>query len=127
MKVVSKPEDVINPAIIKPGSVIYASGNAAPAQELLLQLAKDLSITDIEMYGILLLGEKLKPLFSRERCQTLTHRVIFNSYLTREAVNHGWAKYHPMHLSDVPRYILSKIKPNIVILTSGWTGYRRAQ
>lgn len=117
MKVVSKPEDVINPGIIKPGSVIYASGNAAPAQELLLQLAKDLSITDIEMYGILLLGEKLKPLFSRERCQTLTHRVIFNSYLTRAAVNHGWAKYHPMHLSDVPRYILSKIKPNIVILT----------
>ncbi|MEW5924102.1 MAG: malonate decarboxylase subunit alpha [Candidatus Zixiibacteriota bacterium] len=117
MQVVKRPEDVINPEIIKPGSVIYASGNAAAAQELLLQLARDLTITDIEMYGILLLGERLKPLFSRERCQTLTHRVIFNSYLTREAVNHGWAKYHPMHLSDVPRYIQSKIKPNIVILT----------
>jgi len=49
MKVISKPEDVINSTNIKPGSVIYASGNAAPAQELLLQLARDLTIKDIDL------------------------------------------------------------------------------
>ncbi|RKX24655.1 MAG: acetyl-CoA hydrolase [Candidatus Zixiibacteriota bacterium] len=117
MKVISKPEDVINSTNIKPGSVIYASGNAAPAQELLLQLARDLTIKDIDLYSILLLGERLKPLFSEERCQSLTHRVIFNSHLTRRAVNKGWAKYHPMHLSEVPKYIRTHVKPNIVILT----------
>ena len=117
MKVISKPEDAINSTNIKPGSVIYASGNAAPAQELLLQLARDLTIKDIDLYSILLLGERLKPLFSEERCQSLTHRVIFNSHLTRRAVNKGWAKYHPMHLSEVPKYIRTHVKPNIVILT----------
>ena len=117
MKVISKPEDVINPTVIKPGSVVYASGNAAAAQELLLQLAKDLSIKEIDLYSVLLLGDRLKPLFSEERCQSLTHRVIFNSHLTREAVNKGWSKYHPMHLSEVPKYIKNSIEPNIVILT----------
>jgi len=117
MQVINKPEDAINPTNIKPGSVIYASGNAAPAKELLLQLAGDLSIRDIDLYSILLLGDDLEPLCSEERCQTLTHRVIFNSYLTRKVVNKGWGKYHPMHLSEVPKYVLNSIKPDIVILT----------
>jgi acyl-CoA hydrolase len=83
---------------------------------LLLQLATDLTIKDIDLYGVLLLGKRLKPLFSWERCQSLTHRVIFNSELTLEAVNNGWAKYHPMHLGEVPKYLREGIKPNIVML-----------
>jgi len=116
MKRVKTAEEVINSTYITPGSVIYASGNAAPPQELLVQLAKDLSIKDVEMYSVLILGERLEPLFSEERCRDLTHRVIFNGRLAQRAVNKGWAKYHPMHLSEIPRHV-RLVKPNIVLLT----------
>ena len=116
MQRVSSADEVINSTVIKPGSVVYVSGNAAPPQEMLSQLADDLSIKDVDMYSILLLGDRLEKLFSRERCQDLTHRVIFNSRLSQEAVNKGWAKYHPLHLSEVPRYV-RQVKPNIVLLT----------
>ena len=115
---ISKPSEAINPGVIKPGSVIYCAGNAGTPRELLRQLAADLSIVDVDMYSVLLLGdESLQPLFSQERCQTLTHRVIFNSHLTREAVNKGWAKYHPLHLSEIPKYIRHKIKPNVALIS----------
>jgi len=117
MKIVNHPEEVINNRILKPGSVIYTSGNAATPQDLLKHLAKDLSIKHVALYSVLLLGDRLKPLFSKERCQDLTHRVIFNSYLTREAVNKGWAKYHPMHLSEIPKYALREGGPNMTILS----------
>jgi len=117
MKVVTSPDEVINSTVIKPGSIIYTAGNAAPPQELLLQLAGDMSIKDVEMYSVLLLGDRLKPLFSEERCQGLTHRVIFNSYLTKEAVNRGWAKYHPMHLSEIPKYVFKGIRPNVALIS----------
>ena len=110
-------EEAINKSVIKPGSVLYTSGNAATPRILLGQLAADMSIKDVELYGILLLGEKLRPLFSEARCQTLTHRVIFNSYLTREAVNNGWAKYHPMHLSEVPRHLRDRIHPTVALIS----------
>lgn len=116
MKIISSAEEIINPRFIKPGSVIYTSGNAAPPQVLLEQLAGDLSIKDVDMYGVLLLGERLKPLFSRERCQGITHRVIFNGHLSKEAVNNGWAKYHPMHLSEVPKYLRHWIRPDIAMI-----------
>ena len=115
MKRVKTVEEVINPQIIKPGSVIYTSGNAATPQVLLEQLAMDLSIRRVALFGVLLLGDRVKPLFSEERCQHLTHRVIFNSYITREAVNKGWAKYHPLHLSEIPRYAPEPDGPNVVL------------
>jgi acyl-CoA hydrolase len=117
MQIVKHSEEVINNRVLKPGSVIYASGNAATPQDLLEQLAKDLSIKHIALYGVLLLGDRLKPLFSEERCRDLTHRVLFNSYLTREAVNKGWAKYHPMHLSEIPKYALQEGGPNVVLVS----------
>ncbi len=117
MKVVRQPEEVINNRILKPGSVIYTSGNAAAPQDLLEHLAKDLSIKHVALYSVLLLGDRLKPLFSEERCRDLTHRIIFNSHLTREAVNKGWAKYHPMHLSEIPKYALQEGGPNVVIVS----------
>jgi 4-hydroxybutyrate CoA-transferase len=116
MKKINAIEDVINSLVIKPGSVIYSSGNAATPRELLRQLAKDMSINDIDMYSVLLLGDNLGELFSKERCQGLTHRVIFNSYLTKEAVNNGWAKYHPLHLSEIPKYI-RRAKPNVALIS----------
>jgi acyl-CoA hydrolase len=107
MKLVETVAEAINKKTLKPGSVVYASGNAATPQVLLKQLADDLTIRHIALYGILLLGERLKPLFSEERCRSITHRVIFNGEISREAVNKGWAKYHPMHLSEVPKYALN--------------------
>lgn len=117
MKIVKNVDDVINPTIIKPGTVIYSSGNAAAPQKLLQQLARDLSIKNVDLFSVLLLGGSLEPLFSEERCRDLTHRVIFNSQLTREAVNKGWAKYHPMHLSEVPKYMQHGRGVDTVLLT----------
>ncbi len=111
----AKVEDVINAAHLKPGSVVYVAGNAATPQVLLGQLAKDRSIRDIDLYAVLPLGDRIQELYSEERCQTLTHRVIFNSHVTREAVNKGWAKYHPMHLREIPRTMLNVVKPNVVL------------
>lgn len=113
---VNSASDVINPLLIQPGSAIYISGNAASPQILMEQLGLDLSIKNVDTYGVLWLGERIRPLFSEKRCQTLTHRIIFNSYITREAVNKGWAYYHPIHLSEIPRYVRSAIKPNVVLL-----------
>lgn len=115
MKVVKDVAEIINPEVIPRGSVIYASGNAATPQVLLRRLAEDLSIRHVALFCVLPLGDNIKALFSEERCQTLTHRVLFNSYLTREAVNQGWAKYHPMHLSQIPRYAPEPDGPNIVL------------
>ncbi len=117
MKVVKTPEEAINSQIVKPGSVIYTSGNAATPQDLLLQLAQDTSIQHVALYSVLPLGERILPLFSEERCKTLTHRVLFNSHISREAVNKGWAKYHPMHLSEIPKYAKREGGPNVVLLT----------
>lgn len=117
MKRIARAEQAVNSMVIKPGSVIYASGNAATPQELLLQLALDLSIEHVALYAVLLLGERLKPLFSVERCQTLTHRVIFNSSLSRDAVNSGRAKYHPMHLSEIPRVAREGVGPDVCLIS----------
>ncbi len=114
---VSDAADVINPLLIQPGSVIYCAGNAATPQVLLEQLAADLAIKHVDMYAVLPLGERIAPLFSQERCRELTHRVIFNSKITREAVNNGWAFYHPLHLSEIPRYVHSHMHPNVVLLS----------
>ncbi len=117
MKVITQVDEAINSTVLKPGSVVYTSGNAATPQVLLEHLASDLSIEKIALYSVLLLGDRLKTLFSEERCRELTHRVIFNSNLTREAVNYGRAKYHPMHLSEVPKYALWSEGFNVVLVS----------
>jgi len=117
MKVVKEISEIINSHYIKPKSVIYCAGNAATPQVILQQMAKDLSIKHVAIYSVLPLGESIRPLFSKERCETLTHRVIFNSHISREAVNNGWAKYHPMHLSEIRKYSMQDMGPNIVFLT----------
>jgi 4-hydroxybutyrate CoA-transferase len=117
MRRIHTADEAINPGMIKPGSVLYASGNAATPRVLLGQLARDLAIKDVALYSILLLGDGLEVLFSEERCQDLTHRVIFNGPLSRAAVNRGWAKYHPLHLSEVSRHMLRAGGPDIVLLT----------
>ncbi|OGR04819.1 MAG: acetyl-CoA hydrolase [Deltaproteobacteria bacterium RIFOXYA12_FULL_61_11] len=95
-------DQAINPRVLRPGSVVYTTGNAATPAVLLRRLAEDTSLKRLDLFGILLLGEGLEPLFSEATCRRITHRVIFASHLTRQAVNRGWAKYHPMHLSQVP-------------------------
>jgi len=117
MREIQSVEEVINKRVLPPGSVIYCQGNAGTPQVLLGQLAGDLSITGVDMYGVLILGINLSELFSEQRCRGLTHRVIFNSVLTREAVNNGWAYYQPMHLQQIPSLLRSRIQPSAVLLT----------
>jgi acyl-CoA hydrolase len=117
MEHVERPEEAIHPRTLPPGTSIYAAGNASTPQTLLRQLARDPSIRDVDLYCILPLGEDLEPLFAEERCRTLTHRVIFNSHLTREAVNRGRAKYLPWHLSEVPRHLARPGGPTVVLTT----------
>ena len=115
MRIVNNVDDAINPSTLKPGSVIYCAGNASTPQVLLEQLGADTAIKDVEMYGVLPLGERIAGCFTKERCQDITHRVIFNSAMSRGAVNQGWAKYHPMHLSEIPKNIRRGIMPNVVL------------
>ena len=60
MLIVKNVEDVINSKIIKSKSVIYSASNAATPQVLLGQLATDKSITNVDLFCILPLGNKLK-------------------------------------------------------------------
>jgi acyl-CoA hydrolase len=117
MEIVKRVEEIVNSRVIKPGSVIYTSGNAATPRILLERLAQDRTIKNIDMYSLLPLGSGFEELYSQERCQEITHRIIFNSHLTQEAVNNGWAKYHPMHLSEVPKYIKHWIMPDVVLVS----------
>ncbi len=117
MQEIRNVDDAVNSSIIKPGSVIYTAGNAATPQVLLGQLGDDLSIKDVDLYSVLLLGDRIESLVSEERCRTLTHRVIFNSRLTQEPINKGWGKYHPIHLGEIPRQLLDFIRPNVVFIS----------
>lgn len=116
MKKVSNLEEIINPSIIRPGSRIYCSGNAATPQILLKHLSQDHSIKDVEMLGVLLLGD-VGELFSKETCARITHRVIFNGPDSRQAVNNGWAKYQLIHLSDIPNQLRNYLQPDIVFVS----------
>lgn len=116
MKFVKNVEEAINSSIIKKGSVIYCGGNAATPQVLLQQMIKDTTITDVDMFSILLLGD-IKEIFSEASCERITHRILFNGPFSRKAINSGWASYQLMHLSDVPHQIREYLKPNIVFLS----------
>ena len=116
MKKVRNPADVVQPTIIKPGSRIYVAGNAATPQELLKVLAAEPSIREVELIGVLLLGE-LEALFSKAACRRITHRVIFNGHLSREALNTGRAKYQLMHLSNIPAQLRGFLKPEVALIS----------
>jgi 4-hydroxybutyrate CoA-transferase len=116
MKHVNTADEAVNAANLKPGSRIYCAGNAATPQLLLKQLVADESIREVEMLGVLLLGD-IDALFSEPVCGRITHRVIFNSHHSRQAVNRGWAQYQLMHLSDIPRQLRESIRPDTVLLS----------
>lgn len=116
MQIVDHPTEIINASLLKPGSRIYYSGNAATPQRLLRQLSRDTAIRDVELIGVLPLGD-IGNLFSETNCRRITHRIIFNGPQTREAVNSGWAQYQLIHLSDIPRQLREYIRPNIVLLS----------
>lgn len=102
--------------MLPPGSIIYASGNAATPQRLLNQLAQDTDIRDVELLGMLFLGD-IHELFTQETCKRITHRIIFNGHHTREAANSGWAKYQLMHLGDLADQLRSYLKPNVALIS----------
>ncbi len=116
MKIVKNVEEIINNTLLPPGSRIYASGNAATPQVMFRQLAADTTIRDVQLMGVLFLGE-VADLFSQAACSRITHRIIFNSHHTREAANRGWAKYQLMHLGDIPMQVREYFKPNVAMIT----------
>ena len=116
MKIVKHAEDIVNSRLLPPGSRIYASGNAATPQVMFRQLAIDTSIRDVDLAGVLFLGD-VAELFAETTCSRITHRVIFNSHLTREATNKGWAKYQLMHLGDIPMQVREYLKPSVAMIT----------
>lgn len=116
MKIINKVEEAINSINIPRGSMVYSSGNAATPQVLLKQIIKDTSIRDIDLLGLLILGD-LAELFSKEVCQRITHRVLFSGSLARKALNEGLASYQMMHLSDIPHQVTNYLKPNVVLMT----------
>jgi 4-hydroxybutyrate CoA-transferase len=116
MKIVKKVEWAVNSSTLPPGSIIYIAGNAATPQVLLRQLASDTSIRDVETLSLLLLGD-IAELFSKESCERINHRIIFNGPHSREAMNKGWTRYQLIHLSDIPNQLLKYIRPNVVLLT----------
>jgi len=65
MKHVNRVEEAVNAATVPSGSRIYSSGNAATPQVLLKQLATDGSIRDVELFGVLFLGDT-ETLFPRD-------------------------------------------------------------
>ena len=116
MKIVTQVEKIVNKNLIKQGSIIYIAGNAATPQVLVKQLAADQEIKDVETLSILLLGN-IPELFSKEVCQRIKHRIIFNGPHSRQAMNKGWARYQLIHMSDIPRQLKENIMPDIVFLT----------
>ena len=64
MKVVTRVEEAVNASNIPAGSRIYSSGNAATPQVLLRQLAREGSIKDVELLGVLFMGD-IEPLFKK--------------------------------------------------------------
>ena len=116
MKIVNDIQDIVNERILSPGSRIYASGMAATPQLMFRQMAADTNIRDVDLMGILYLGE-VSALFAEEPCQRITHRVIFASQPSRQALNKGWAKYQLMHLGDVPMQVRNYLKPTVAMLT----------
>jgi acyl-CoA hydrolase len=116
MKIVKTVEEMVNNRLLPPGSRIFASGAAATPQVLFRQLAADSTIADVELFGSLFLGD-VSDLFSEATCRRITHRIVFNSDLTREAANRGWAKYQLMHLSDIPRQVRNYFKPDVALIS----------
>lgn len=115
MKVIKDVTEAINSILLKPGSVIYTSGNAATPQTLLKQLIKDSSIKDVELISVLLLGE-IEELFTKQTCQRIKHRIIFSGPHSRNALNKGLATYQVMHLSNIPHQVKNYLKPNVVFI-----------
>jgi len=116
MKIVNNVADIINNTLLPSGSRIYASGNAATPQVMFRQLAADETIREVELIGVLFLGD-VADLFSKAVCKRITHRIIFNSHHTREPANKGWAKYQLMHLGDIPMQVREYLRPNVAMLT----------
>ncbi len=116
MRIVTRPDEAVNNYTIPPGSRIYSSGNAATPQLLLKQIVEDKRIKDVELLGVLLLGQ-IDSLFSKDCCDRITHRVLFNSAHSRIAVNNDWAMYQLMHLSDIPWQLRQYIKPNVALIS----------
>lgn len=116
MHVIRSAEEAVNSRILPPGSVIALHGSAATPRELCRQMARDTAIRDVSLISCLPMGE-IQEVFSEEACARITHRVTFNTALSRPAQNNGWAKYQLIHLSDIPRQVREYLKPTAALVS----------
>jgi 4-hydroxybutyrate CoA-transferase len=112
MKRITAADEAVNARIIPPGTVAALHGSAATPRELCRQLVRDTAIRDVSLISCLPMGE-VGELFSQEVCARITHRVTFNTALSRDAQNNGWAKYQLLHLSDIPRQVREYLRPTV--------------
>ena len=116
MQIIQSADEAVNRRTLPPGSVVAMQGSAATPRELCRQMARDLSIRGIALISCLPMGD-IAELFSEEACSRITHRVTFNTALSRAAQNNGWAQYQLMHLSDIPRQMRDYLKPTAALVS----------
>ena len=116
MQIIQSAEEAVNRRILPPGSVVAMQGSAATPRELCRQLARDRSIRGISLVSCLPMGD-IAELFSEEACGRITHRVTFNTALSRAAQNSGRAQYQLMHLSDIPRQMRDYLRPTAALVS----------
>jgi acyl-CoA hydrolase len=96
--------------MIRPGSRIYISGNAAAPYVLLDAVAaRSPSLKGVEVVHVLLLGND--PLSGQSSLGTFRHNSLFVGPADREMVNEGRADYTPIHLHAIPRLFAESILP----------------
>jgi acyl-CoA hydrolase len=116
MQIIQSADEAVNRRTLPPGSVVAMQGSAATPRELCRQMARDLSIRGIALISCLPMGD-IAELFSEEACSRITHRVTFNTALSRAAQNNGWAQYQLMHLSDIPRQMRDYLRPTAALVS----------
>jgi len=95
-------------SVVKSGSRIYMSGNAASPFTLARALAdrRD-ELRDVEVLHVLLLGDD--PLVKDEMEGHFRHNSLFVGPADRQAVNEGRADYTPVFLHEIPGVIRSGV------------------
>lgn len=96
--------------MIRPGSRMYISGNAATPHHLLNAIAsRTPPLEDVEVIHVLVLGDY--PLARPPIADHFRHNSLFVGPADREMVNEGLADYIPTHLHAIPKLFSESILP----------------
>jgi len=94
------PEEAVS--VIKSGTRVYVSGNAATPYPLVRALAENKDqLEDVDVVHVLLLGDD--PLSQPGMEGHFRHKSLFVGPADRKAVNEGKADYFPIFLYEIPQ------------------------